>query len=108
MLAMQEICWPLSSEPIPEHSLHICSAGATSQADPLRIAPMMSPGDLLHSLVAVSHAQLPEQLLSMNIAGYIYVSDVDVVKGLLTYLAPCPGPLPGRYLLAGTVKVLID
>ena len=49
-------------------------------ADPLRVVPMTSPGELLHSLLAVSHAPAPEFLLSVNVAGFIYVSDVDVTR----------------------------
>ncbi len=26
----------------------------------------------------------------------------------VTYLAPCPGPLPGKFLLAGSFKVYFD
>ena len=49
-------------------------------ADPLRVVPVTSPGELLHSLLAVSHAPAPEFLLSVNVAGFIYVSDVDVTR----------------------------
>ena len=49
-------------------------------ADPLRVVPVASPGELLHSLLAVSHAPAPEFLLSVNVAGFIYVSDVDVTR----------------------------
>lgn len=41
-------------------------------------------------------------------AGFIYVQDVDLAKGTLTYLAPCAGPLPGSLLLAGSFKTYLD
>ena len=54
--------------------------GAEPVADPLRVLPVTSPGVLLHSLLAVSHAPAPEFLLSVNVAGFLYVSDVDVTR----------------------------
>lgn len=83
-------------------------AGATSVADPLRITPVTAGLDLVHSLVAVSHATVPDQLLSFNVAGFIYISDVDIQQRTITYLAPCPGPLPGKFLLTGNLKVLFE
>ena len=60
-------------------------------ADPLRVAPVASPGELLHALLAVSHAPAPEFLLSVNIAGFLYVSDVDVTRN--TVRCPCASML---------------
>lgn len=42
---------------------------------------MPNPQDLLYTLVAVSHAPSPELLLSMNVAGFVYVQDIDLAKG---------------------------
>ena len=64
--------------------------------------------DLLHMLVAVSHAQQPDQLLSANIAGFVWISRVDPVQQTVTYLAPCAGDLPAPFLLAGTVKTFLQ
>lgn len=61
--------------------------GAEPVADPLRVAPVTSPGELLHSLLAVSHAPAPEFLLSVNVAGFLYVSDVDVTRNMVCF--PC-------------------
>lgn len=82
--------------------------GATSQADPLKLTPAPVGPELLHSLCAVSHARTPDELLSSNIAGFVLVTDVDVTRGTVTYLAPCGGQLPGRYLLAGSIKAFLD
>eukprot|EP00887_Chlorella_sp_A99_P003151 scaffold9.g3151.t1 len=82
--------------------------GATSVADPLRLSRLGNPQELLYTLVAVSHAPEPELLLSANVAGFIYVQDVDLAQGTLTYLAPRPGPLPSKYLLAGSFKTYLD
>lgn len=56
----------------------------------------------------VSHVPVclcsPELLLSVNVAGFILIKEVDVANGMVQFLAPCDGPLPGKYLLATTVK----
>lgn len=48
------------------------------------------------------------QLLSSNVAGYVYVEDVDLNKGTVTFRTPAPGPLPGLYWLAGSIKVILS
>lgn len=58
-----------------------CTAGATSVSDPLKLTKVSTPQDLLYTLAAVSHAPSPELLLSLNVAGFIYVQDIDVAKG---------------------------
>jgi len=83
-------------------------AGASSVADPLRITPVSASLDLVHAMLAVSHAVTPDQLLSVNVAGFVLITDVDIVHRTITYLAPCPGPLPGKYLIAGSFKVFIE
>ena len=78
--------------------------GAVSAANPLRCAPVTPSLELLHSVLAVSHASEAAELITSNIAGFIHVTDVDLHAKRITYLAPCPGPLPGKLLLMGTVK----
>lgn len=78
-------------------------------ADPLRVAPVIAlTADLQNSLVAVSHANTPDQLLTVSVAGFLYISNVDPIQRTVTYLAPCPGPLPGKYLLTGNLKVSFE
>ena len=87
---------------------YMYSAGASSVADPLRVIPVSASLDMMHSMLAVSHAATPDQLLSMNVAGFVLITDVDIVQRTITYLAPCPGSLPGRYLIAGSFKVFLE
>ena len=77
-------------------------------ADPLRLSEVRVTRELTQSLLAVSHATTPEELLRTNVAGFLYVTGVDLQQGTITYLAPCPGKLPGRFLLAGTLKVYFE
>lgn len=44
------------------------------------------------------------ELLSSNVAGFIYVTEVDMANKRFTYLAPGPGELPSRNLLTGSLK----
>ncbi|KAI8469168.1 MAG: Pre-mRNA cleavage complex II protein Clp1-domain-containing protein [Monoraphidium minutum] len=82
--------------------------GATSRADPLKVAPAPAGPELTHSLLAVSHAAAPDQIAASNVAGFVLLSNIDAARGAATYLAPCGGPLPGRYLVAGSLKAFLD
>lgn len=82
--------------------------GAVSMADPLRIVELPVTPDLVQSLLAVSHAASEDQLLTSNTAGFVFITDVDTALSTVTFLAPCPGPLPGRYLLAGSLKSFFE
>ena len=48
--------------------------------------------------------RLVGQLLSANVAGFIHVKSVDMAQRKINYTAPCPGPLPTKYLIAGSIK----
>ncbi|KAH6588784.1 hypothetical protein BASA50_010490 [Batrachochytrium salamandrivorans] len=84
----------------------------------------VEPGDiLLHSILALSHALLPGAvgaddvvakiytpeeesltLLESNIAGFIYISEVEDERRKMTVLAPSPGKIPKQFLIMGTLK----
>ena len=82
--------------------------GASAVADPLRITKVTNCSEVLHCLLAVSHADDPEQLLSVNVAGFLYVTDVDIKQNQITYLQPSPGPLPGKFLMMGSFQVYFE
>eukprot|EP00232_Nephroselmis_pyriformis_P020426 CAMPEP_0182882620 /NCGR_PEP_ID=MMETSP0034_2-20130328/17893_1 /TAXON_ID=156128 /ORGANISM="Nephroselmis pyriformis, Strain CCMP717" /LENGTH=418 /DNA_ID=CAMNT_0025015723 /DNA_START=12 /DNA_END=1265 /DNA_ORIENTATION=- len=75
--------------------------GQDSIQDPLRVQQLPWGSERLHSVLAVSHAKTPEEILTSNVAGFIYVTEVDLAKGRVTYLSPCPGALPGVLLIEG-------
>jgi hypothetical protein len=77
--------------------------GAQSNVDPIRVGHISISKDLTHAILGVSYASSIEQLLSSNAAGFVYVTEVDMVKRTLTYVAPSPGPLPNNLLLAGSL-----
>jgi len=80
--------------------------GAEPTIDPIRLVEQFPSLELLHSVLGVSHAQSIDKLLETNIAGFVYVTDVNMERRKLTVLSPSPGILPSRYLLLGSLKWL--
>ncbi|KAL9269625.1 CLP1-like protein [Drosera capensis] len=68
--------------------------GAEPAADPTRVVQVNISQDLLHLVLAVSFAKDADQILSSNVAGFIYITDVDMQRRKITYLAPSAGELP--------------
>ena len=58
---------------------------------------------MIGHIVAVTHAQKPEELLKTNVAGFLYIKDVDPEKKEIRVLQTCVGPLPGLCLY-GEIK----
>ena len=78
-------------------------------ADPLRLTEVRPGRDLVQSLLAVSHASTQDELLSTNIAGFLYVTAVDLTHGTVTYLAPLPwqpaGQIPSDWHTESVLRV---
>ncbi|CAN1153101.1 Protein CLP1 homolog [Linum perenne] len=55
--------------------------GADPVSNPLRVTTVNIDHDLLHVILAVSYAQEPDQIVSSNVAGFIYVTDIDLQRG---------------------------
>ena len=65
--------------------------------------------ELQHSVMAVlntnpSNMNSAELLLQSNVAGFVYCQGVDAGASRMFVLAPCPGPLPSKVLLLGSLK----
>ncbi|CAL5210304.1 unnamed protein product [Lathyrus oleraceus] len=80
--------------------------GAEPAADPTRVVAVNINRDLLHTVLAVSFAKEPDEIISSNVAGFIYVTDIDVQRKKITYLAPSAGELPSKYLIMGSLTWL--
>ncbi|CAL5342230.1 unnamed protein product [Camellia sinensis] len=78
----------------------------TPAADPTRLVPVNINRDLLHLVLAVSFAKEPEQIISSNVAGFIYITDINIHRKKITYLAPSARQLPSRFLIMGTLTWL--
>ncbi|KAI3468107.1 hypothetical protein Pfo_024770 [Paulownia fortunei] len=77
--------------------------GAEPAADPTRLIPVSVNQDLLHLVLAVSFAKEPEEIISSNVAGFIWISDINFESKKVTYLAPSAGSLLGKYLIMGSL-----
>jgi len=87
----------------PQSALPI---GAQSSVDPVRLVEIIPSSEIVHSVLGVSHAKTPELILNSNLAGFLYVTEVNFERQKITFLAPCPGPLPSKYLVLGSLKWL--
>ena len=61
---------------------------------------------LLYDVMAVLHpnSNNNDQEDSINVAGYVHVTDVDEERQTITVLSPCPGELPSLNFLTGKLK----
>ncbi|GAB2237989.1 hypothetical protein Droror1_Dr00015891, partial [Drosera rotundifolia] len=57
-------------------------------ADPTRVVQINISQDLLYLVLVVSFAKYTNQILSSNVAGFIYITDVDIQRRKITYLTP--------------------
>jgi polyribonucleotide 5'-hydroxyl-kinase len=80
--------------------------GGKRLIDPNKLTRIYPSSELLHSIMGVSHTSNVDELVSSNVAGYVYCSSVDMNKKTITLLTPAPGQLPSKLLLYGTVKWL--
>ena len=96
--------------------------GETSnQSEGVKLTRVQVSNDLVHCILAVLHLgeeedgtapissensnnEVPQHLLSSNIAGFLWVVQLDIERDIMTVLAPCPGAFPSKYLLVGSMK----
>ncbi|KAI8076436.1 Pre-mRNA cleavage complex II protein Clp1-domain-containing protein [Gilbertella persicaria] len=81
--------------------------GMDSSSDETQVVRVDNYDMCLHSILAMLNTEDDEhenKLLSSNVAGFIYVSDVDEEKKKVTILSPSPGRLPKKNLLMGSFK----
>jgi len=78
--------------------------GAKPLLDPNRCVKVGITSQLMHSILAVSYAKKPDELLQQNIAGLVFVKELDMKKQKMKILAPSAGNLPHRFLLFGSLK----
>ena len=53
---------------------------------------------------AIGDDGIPQNLLKSNVAGFIYIVEMDIEQDTMTILSPSSGPLPSIYLLVGSIK----
>eukprot|EP01083_Nonionella_stella_P028093 77357_1 len=72
-------------------------------ANAFKIKSKRFDGHMVGNIVAVTHAQTVQELLTSNVAGFIYIKEIDLAKKEIIVLQSCVGPLPGLCLF-GKVK----
>jgi polyribonucleotide 5'-hydroxyl-kinase len=94
--------------------------GQVAMLGPLQVTRIQPTAALTHSILAVCHPllradgtvlgqtgeedELGHELVDSNVAGFIFITDVDMERKRLVMLSPCPGSLPSKYLLWGDIK----
>jgi len=82
------------------------------QFETLSLEKVKPNRDLNHCILAVIHLQgnqkkleeIPRAVLTSNVAGFVYVQEMDLEKQVMTVLAPCTIKIPSHYLMAGAIK----
>jgi polyribonucleotide 5'-hydroxyl-kinase len=96
--------WKAGGNPIaPNTALPIGTKRLLDPNEPNKATPTL---DLINCILAVSYSNDPSNLFYSPIAGFIYVSAVDMNKKTLTVLCPAPGPLPSNNFLLSNIKFI--
>ena len=92
----------------PQAPLSALPIGAQSTHNPLRLSPTLPNSTMCHSILAISHAQTPEDVLKSNVAGFIWIreSGVHTQQKKIDLLCPCSDPLPGKCFILGSLKYM--
>jgi hypothetical protein len=116
----------------PQISSGMRIIGDSTHQDPCKLSKMQPTVDLINSVVAVLHPKVAEpskesgtsssgkssssnskdggidaidqELLMCNVAGFVTIVQIDVEGDNITLLCPCPGALPSKFLLVGSIK----
>uniref|UniRef100_A0A7S1EUV0 Protein CLP1 homolog n=1 Tax=Timspurckia oligopyrenoides TaxID=708627 RepID=A0A7S1EUV0_9RHOD len=97
------LCRIGSGYQIPDSALPI---GAKSTLNALDIEVISVSPTLIHSVLAVSQADVLEEVTEKPVYGFVAVTKVDTDRKQITVLSPSPGKLPGKFLITGSVKWL--
>ncbi|WZY89251.1 hypothetical protein YC2023_045986 [Brassica napus] len=71
--------------------------------EPLRITPVLIDKDLVNTVLAISYAKQPHHIISSIVAGFVYITDVDLGEERITYLSPSAAELPAKIFIMGTL-----
>jgi polyribonucleotide 5'-hydroxyl-kinase len=88
----------------PQAPLSALPIGAQSTHDPLRLSIFSPSPSMCFSLMAISFAKSPNDVLKENVAGFLYVTAIEPPK--IMFLCPCSDPWPSKYLIMGSLKYL--
>lgn len=92
-----------SQSKVKDYALPLGEMASENPFKLIRVAPSAS---LVHSILSVSHAQSENEALDANVAGFLYVTDVNTDRETITVLSPSPAPPPTTIMLLGSLKWL--
>lgn len=81
-------------------------AGMKAEDHSLKLVPIQPGSQIVNKLFSLSMANSLEDVVDTNVAGFVIVTNVDLDRGMITVLSPCPRPLPKSILLQTDVHVL--
>lgn len=91
---------------------------AANSQDSIQLVRISPTVDLINSIVAVVHPIDDDSSVSgsgsdndslkavaqCNVAGFLWLVQVEVDADNLTFISACPGPLPSKHILVGSLK----
>jgi len=89
---------------VPFTSVSIYQLKPGEQPREFNIALEGNSNILFNSMLGISHALNPTEILTSNIAGFVFVSKVNLEKGEMLVLSPSPDPMPSKILILATLK----
>ncbi|CAH8385102.1 unnamed protein product [Eruca vesicaria subsp. sativa] len=75
----------------------------SSSSKALQITAASIDKDLINTVLAISYAKQPHHIISSIVAGFVYIADVDLGEGIVTYLSPSVAELPSKIFIMGTL-----
>lgn len=72
--------------------------------DPNQLTRVIPNPSLVNSILGISMAKDPNEVLSTSVAGYVSVVEVDEEKQTVTLLVPNLKPFPSNFFLLGSIK----
>jgi len=95
----------------PSSALPIGAQRSISETQPIVIDPSQPSSGILNAVLALlappsqeENEQYDEQVLDLDVVGFLVVTALDVDGRKMTVLSPSPGTLTGRKSLIGTLE----
>jgi len=87
----------------PSSTLPLGMESTLDSLEPIKVLPSY---DLKYFLVGVSYAKKVEELMECNIAGFVFIKEINFERNEIVVLSPSSGNLPGEFLLLTSIKFL--
>jgi len=84
---------------------HLLPLGHESTIEPMRAVETVPSKEMRHSILALSHSSTVGALLETNICGFVYISEINFERKIITGLSPAPR-LPVQFLLLTEISYM--